>query len=220
MMRSFDRPFIVIGCHRSGTSWLSLAMHLAGIHMGVHRDHNEEAMHFLSLNQQAMSSAGCRWDSPCIPSASDWPIIHKRELIKIHFQEHQRRLHWWRAITGNTLWGWKDPRNTFTLPHWLSVFPQARVIHLVRSREEVVNSLLTREFKHGEVRSNVQQSEEEAAHLWEVYTAKAREYEVQLKGRYLEVDYNQLSSSHGDALNNFCGKDVKFQLQQTKRVKK
>lgn len=30
-------------------------------------------------------------------------------------------------------WGWKDPRNVYTLGLWLIQFPNARVIHIIRS---------------------------------------------------------------------------------------
>ncbi len=216
-MRSFDRPFIVIGCHRTGSSWLSMAMHRAGIFMGAIKDHNQEAMHFLSLNQQAMSNAGCRWDQPCVPKQSDWPTIEKRELLKIHFQEHKRRQLWWRVLKGNTQWGWKDPRNTFTLSHWLHYFPEAKVIHLTRNRDDVVKSLLARQHIPGEVQSEVQKSEKRAITLWETYTTKAREYQAHLNSRYLEVNYNRLTSTDGDALNRFCNKDVKRFLKDTEK---
>jgi len=44
-------------------------------------------------------------------------------------------------------WGWKDPRNTFTLPLWLDIFPGAKVIHIYRHPMDIVNSLSTRRKK-------------------------------------------------------------------------
>jgi hypothetical protein len=38
-------------------------------------------------------------------------------------------------------WGWKDPRNSLTLPYWLHLFPQAQILHVRRDREAVVESL-------------------------------------------------------------------------------
>ena len=42
-------------------------------------------------------------------------------------------------------WGWKDPRNSLTLPLWLRVFPEAKVLHIVRNGVDVSRSLVTRE---------------------------------------------------------------------------
>ena len=42
-------------------------------------------------------------------------------------------------------WGWKDPRSTLTLPLWLELFPDARVIEIVRHGVDVAASLVHRE---------------------------------------------------------------------------
>jgi hypothetical protein len=44
-------------------------------------------------------------------------------------------------------WGWKDPRNTFTLPIWLDLFPNAKIIHIHRHGVDVAQSLKTRQEK-------------------------------------------------------------------------
>jgi hypothetical protein len=41
-------------------------------------------------------------------------------------------------------WGWKDPRNSITLPFWLDIFPGARVIHVRRHGVDVAASLVKR----------------------------------------------------------------------------
>ncbi len=41
----------------------------------------------------------------------------------------------YKRTNGLKAWGWKDPRNTFTLPMWLSIFPKARVLHVLRNKE-------------------------------------------------------------------------------------
>jgi hypothetical protein len=54
---------------------------------------------------------------------------------------------YWGGPEAGGPWGWKDPRSTFTLPVWLDVFPQAKVIHLVRHGVDVAWSLRKRERK-------------------------------------------------------------------------
>jgi hypothetical protein len=49
---------------------------------------------------------------------------------------------------GQEVWGWKDPRTTYTLPFWLRLFPDARVIHVYRNGVPVAASLRARERKH------------------------------------------------------------------------
>ncbi|MCH8546483.1 MAG: sulfotransferase [Cryomorphaceae bacterium] len=209
MIRAFARPFIVIGCHRSGTSWLAAAMHRSGIHMGVDRDHNEEAIHFLSLNQEALQNAGGHWDAPLVPQQDHWTNHTPYCLLKIHFNLHRRRDFVWQIILGKTAWGWKDPRNTFTLSHWLSVYPEAKVIHLVRNADDVVKSLLNRQNTPGEVRSDVQLDKDKAYKLWQQYVDQARTYQAKLKGRFIEISYESLHLPDTHLrLNAFCNKDV------------
>src|SRR5206468_2467263 len=44
-------------------------------------------------------------------------------------------------------WGWKDPRNTFTLPLWLRIFPNAKVVSIERNGVDVAQSLRAREIQ-------------------------------------------------------------------------
>ena len=44
-------------------------------------------------------------------------------------------------------WGWKDPRNIFTLPLWLRVFSNARIIYIYRNGIDVAASLCDRQQK-------------------------------------------------------------------------
>ena len=71
-------------------------------------------------------------------------------------------------------WGWKDPRNTFTLPLWLEVFPSARVLNVYRNGVDVAESLVVRERRrvariHNAVRSCRCLSHERAFELWTEY---------------------------------------------------
>ncbi len=104
-----------------------------------------EAATFFRLNEMLLRGARATW------SRVD-PFLHKRDrpafrtLAQLALQ---------RATYGSLLdsflspvpaaysgpWGWKDPRNSVTLPLWLDLFPDARVIHVRRDPEAVVASL-------------------------------------------------------------------------------
>src|SRR5205814_6378464 len=47
----------------------------------------------------------------------------------------------------NAPWGWKDPRSTFTLPMWLRIFPNAKVVSIERNGVDVAESLRAREVR-------------------------------------------------------------------------
>ena len=50
--------------------------------------------------------------------------------------------------------GWKDPRNTFTLDLWLKLFPNAKIINIMRHPLDVSQSLLVRQNKLLEIDAN------------------------------------------------------------------
>ena len=71
-------------------------------------------------------------------------------------------------------WGWKDPRNTCTLPLWIRVFPNARVINVYRDGVDVAASLVVRERKRaGRLDNAVRSSRclvpERAFEVWTEY---------------------------------------------------
>ncbi|MFN3951293.1 MAG: sulfotransferase [Thermaurantimonas sp.] len=168
-------PVIIIGMHRSGTSMLAEVLHQSGIHMGEDRDHNFEALHFLSINQRAMWKAGADWFKPIQPpdECFDHPGIH--ELFKIHFKIHGNRKYLLHKLL-NKPWGWKDPRNTFTLPYWLQLFPEAKVIHLIRHGWDVALSLQNRNKIPGEAHHPDLDDPMSGFALWNKYVSQAMAY--------------------------------------------
>ena len=159
-------PLIIVGMHRSGTSLVSGMLSLMGVQMyphGLPRSEgsrvilpspNErmngyaEAEPFFLVNEKILVRAQATWDfiDPFLklrdePKFADASVevlesatfgILKREFVD--------------AFDGGIhgLWGWKDPRNSLTLGYWLELFPEARVVHVVRGAAEVTDSLQKR----------------------------------------------------------------------------
>jgi len=109
--------------------------------------------------------------------------------------------------------GWKDPRNTFTLPVWKQVFPNLRTIHIVRHGVDVAASLARRhaaalraatgdsvpsvltvikDHALGILSSRRGWTLAEALTMWEQYVEKARQESAALGERALEVRYEDL----------------------------
>lgn len=214
-------PLIIIGMHRSGTSYVARLLEKSGIFMGVVKDHNFEAMHFLSLNQQVLWAAGATWHQPKVPERQFWKHPSAEALYQEHFKASTRR----QKIclkARSSRWGWKEPRNTFTLPMWLRLFPQARVLHVVRDKEAVVKSLLARNQRRSEVRVETLQNEASAARLWEQYVATGRSYQPTLGPRYHEVAYEALMQEdpHGPCyqkLATFCQVNLHLYVNKLRR---
>ena len=141
------RPVIcVAGMHRSGTSMVARLLSLCGVYLGSpenltraapeNRDGFWENPDFVELNDNLLAIVHAGWDLP--PAEFEWAprpelaasFIKATELIE-RSAVHQR-------------WGWKDPRNSLTLPFWLRLIPNLKVIICLRNPLEVARSLTVR----------------------------------------------------------------------------
>jgi hypothetical protein len=151
-------PVIFIGMHRSGTSMLGRLLEELGMFFGAHKDENNEALFFQDINEWLLSQCGARWDKPAAfneyfwrhDEIGKWAEVYVRNLLAsprfIQFLGVRRFALGGTAVP-NMPWGWKDPRNTFTIPFWLRIFPNAKVISIERNGVDVAQSLLAREIK-------------------------------------------------------------------------
>ena len=144
---SDEAPIIVIGMHRSGTSLVSRLLERGGVYVGGSwLDENHESVHFLRANR-AMFGEGPRmlrdfgWTAP----KTDEFILERRGYAE---QAARQLSAFFADRTNEDAWGWKDPRNTITLPVWLSIFPQARVVNVLRDGRSVALSLTDRNRLH------------------------------------------------------------------------
>ena len=142
--------------HRSGTSLLAGKLHACGVFMGARRNAHEEAYFFLHKNQRIFHLAHAHWDHPepvqlllgC-PEFRSQVVTSLREAVRslkvVSYLGMTRYLRFGGFRRLAHLWGWKDPRNTYTLPLWLDVFPDTKVIHICRNGVDVADSLRKRE---------------------------------------------------------------------------
>lgn len=156
--KSSKPPVIVVGMHRSGTSLVSRMLTRAGLYMGFNLDANHEARFFNRYNAWLLSSAGGRWDTPdCMNYLyrDETGVAMAVEYLKEQISSIQtldyfglKRFFRYRSLERITEpWGWKDPRNTVTLPLWLQIFPDAKVVHVVRNGVDAAVSLQKRQVQ-------------------------------------------------------------------------
>jgi hypothetical protein len=176
-------PLIVIGMHRSGTSLVARLLSQAGVHLGADSNAHEESGFFRELNKEVFRAAHADWDWPLAvgPALEDETL---RSNLVAHLAEACASKAA-RAFLGRRFgradlraqagpWGWKDPRNTCTLPLWLEVFPDARVVNVYRDGVDVAASLVARERKragrlHNPIRSSRCLQPDLAFELWAEY---------------------------------------------------
>lgn len=98
-----------------------------------------ENREFLRVNDELLDRYGGAWDVvPAFPE-SWW---ERPELDDLRAQA--------RAVVeqfdGRGVWGWKDPRNSLTLPFWRSLVPGLRVVVCVRNPLEIARSFMRRGY--------------------------------------------------------------------------
>lgn len=154
-------PIVITGVHRSGTTLIAESLRRLGVFLGARRDPNGEAYFFLRLNEWVMRRAGGAWDYP-LPTAA---FLQQEHFFQdsLRILEEQLRSFRFAAFTGFLAylfsgrrpdsawaWGWKDPRTIFTFPLWARLFPDLRLIYVVRNGVDVASSLAVREHRRRE----------------------------------------------------------------------
>jgi GT2 family glycosyltransferase/glycosyltransferase involved in cell wall biosynthesis len=136
----------ITGAHRSGTSMLTRLLHACGLYLGPENalmppqaDNPEgfwEHLGFVALNDELLNELGGAWDLP--PKADENFTDSRLEPLRM-----KARL----LIEGFdsvNLWGWKDPRNSLTLPFWQDLLPGLKTLIIVRNPLEVAHSMRER----------------------------------------------------------------------------
>ena len=157
MTKQYWPPLIISGMHRSGTSLLTRVLEQSGLFVGWRQQPRHHEAHFFQrINDWLLAEAGGSWEYPqpmedflaspvFRPSTVDLLRFNLRTLRSFSFlgprywPTHRRLDRGMRRP-----WGWKDPRTTLTLPLWLGVFPDARVLHITRHGIDVASSLQIR----------------------------------------------------------------------------
>ena len=157
----------IAGAHRSGTSMLTRLLHACGLHLGpdselmpAQADNPDgfwEHLGFVALNDEVLNELGGAWDLP--PKADENfkhsrldPLSTKAQLLIEGFDSA-------------CVWGWKDPRNSLTLPFWQDLLPRLKTLIVVRNPLEVAYSMRERNGT----------SYSFGLRLWEIYNRRAIE---------------------------------------------
>ncbi len=237
-------PIVVIGMHRSGTSMVSRMLQSLGLFMGTRQDANAESLFFMQLNEWVLNSAGGRWDHPsAVQHLYRQPELSAltAEYLRLSTQCPRaagylgvRRYLRYRDL-GNLdfAWGWKDPRNNFTLPFWLSAFPNARIVRIFRHGVDVARSCqvayapriegLEETSRHFHRRRHIYAlhpmrsgfvhglrvaTMEGAFSLWEEYSREGRARVAELGEQAIQFQYEDFLARPEDnvaRLADFCG---------------
>src|SRR5262245_28450135 len=95
-----------------------------------------EHLGFVALNDELLSALGGAWDLP--PKAEE--NFTRGELDPLRMKAR----HLIEGFDSAHVWGWKDPRNSLTLPFWQDLLPGMKTLIMVRNPLEVAHSMKER----------------------------------------------------------------------------
>lgn len=150
----YQSPVIIVGMHRSGTTMITKMLENLGLFVGVEKEINNEALFFWKINNWIFDlhtatpekPYNLRYKNP----ACEKVIIESLE----HFVQSNKRKqylgkHASKYASIKTLdfpYGWKDPKNSFTIDFWKHIFPNPKVIHIYRNPIDSVSSYIERDL--------------------------------------------------------------------------
>ena len=137
----------IAGMHRSGTSMVARLLHDCALFLGPNHELMEptsdnpegywENVRFVNLNDRIIAQFGGLWSNP--PSfPARWEFAPELDSL---FDEAKELVGRFRS---HNCWGWKDPRNSLTIPFWRRLIPDLKVVVCVRNPLEVDRSLFAR----------------------------------------------------------------------------
>jgi hypothetical protein len=135
--------------HRSGTSMVARMLNLCGLYLGPESefmppgpDNPEgywENIHFVEINNRILAHLDAGWDlAPAV--CKGWEVRPQLAPLRKESAELIER------FNAHEPWGWKDPRNSLTLPFWIELIPNMKALVVLRNPLEAAQSLQARNF--------------------------------------------------------------------------
>lgn len=199
MIKQKQKRFIIIGCHRSGTSLLSEILKTNKVFIGNDLVGHYESYFYQTINRTILNRHNARWDYPKSFQylSSD---LFQRDINYIK-EAYNSKLYKKYLGLSNMLvkkdWvGWKDPRNSLTLKQWKTIHPDLKIIHIYRNPYDVASSLITRENKRKPSDPNMSyrlRKMEDAIELWVEYESIIEDYKKEYsKDVLITIKYEDL----------------------------
>lgn len=122
-------------------------LHYCGVFLGPDDELNTPAfdnpegfwenLQFVRLNEDIIAQFGGKWDAPPAFQAR-WEFSSQLGFLR------ERAGELIEGLRRHKHWGWKDPRNSLTLPFWQQLIPDMKVVVCVRNPLEIAPSLFAR----------------------------------------------------------------------------
>lgn len=212
------QPVVILGMHRSGTTMITKILENLGLYVGEEKEENHEALFFWEINNWIFDLHTAR---PELPHNMQFTNPKTKQIIEEslqYFVQSPRKKKYLGNLNTNYQslqaldfnFGWKDPKNTFTLEFWKSIFPNPKIIHVYRNPIDCISSyierdlvmknqfqwdwkkkvkrrfLITHKFNYNFRLYNLEQGYQ----LWQEYVQKAIDLQKD-NSNYLAIQYEQ-----------------------------
>ncbi len=180
-------PVVILGMHRSGTSWLAGGLQASGLHLGnvsERNTHNKlgnrEDRALVQLHDSVLRANGGSWDRPRYPNS--WTQDQRTRLSRLVSS----------MSSACQPWGFKDPRTLLVLDEWKRHLWDSGICFggIYRHPMAVCASLRNR---------TSQLSQRRAPELWRVYNERliSEHAEAPFPLLRFDVDRDRLRGSSG-----------------------
>ena len=134
-------PLMIVGMHRSGTSFVASLLQSAGLDIGTRlmpAAAGNELGHFENMD---FVDFHMRWLHLTGHHDAGWATASPMKLPTEAFEEAREIVV---RNSRSSSWAWKDPRTTLFLDFWSEVIPNASYVFVYREPSEVIDSLYRR----------------------------------------------------------------------------
>jgi len=149
------QPIIILGMHRSGTTMITKILENLGLFVGEKKEINHEALFFWEINNWIFDLHTAR---PELPHNMQYTNPKTRQIIEdslnYYIQSSKKKQYLGKLHSKyNSIkdidfpFGWKDPKNTFTVDFWKAIFPNPKIIHIYRNPIDSFSSYIERDLE-------------------------------------------------------------------------
>lgn len=178
-------PVVILGMHRSGTSFLARALNLSGLWLGMEDDlqtvegraaagnpkGNYENKRIIAINDALLAHSGGQWDQP--PDKIQAPVSVRLSMLTVLYDLEKS------MPPGYVTWGWKDPRTVLTFGIWRDLLQRPlTILAAIRHPAMVAESLHRRD----------QMPKDHAYKLWTGYNMRLLQLMAENPSRVIRFD--------------------------------
>ena len=151
MLNNVKSPLIITGAPGGGTSYIAKILKYRGLYFGtdsgkIFSRKTHESITFRSIKDQL-----CFYKGKFVSWFAEEDLIKKNEIISkspyfysLYFKEllEFKFKNFWGNASYNSIWGWKCPSNSITLPIWHNIFPKAKLMIINRSKQTLSKNMV------------------------------------------------------------------------------